>query len=422
MIARSTTRNARGRTGVQPVAAHEASVRTSGTPSAAPLNGLPTLALLVPTITRAGGGVSEAVRLLHDAVIAEGRWTVEVHTIIAPGFDEARAAYGATPVYGARRRDRTRYGFSPGLVKRLLISDAQVLHVHGLWGFHCLAAYLWHLKTGRPYVVTPHGMLERWIMQRSRLLKTAISIAYQRRFLRRAASIHVLTGKERSDVNDVVPNLPMTVVPNFVVAPENVVGLGRPSWWRKDLGGRTVFLFFGRIHAKKGCMELCDAWERRCTSDPTFAANTALVFCGWTDGLDALTPRIASLAERFGNVIHAGAQFGDDKWRSLAAASFMILPSKSEGLPLAVLESWAVGVPTVMTRECNLPEGFAAKAALAIKPDVGDIERGLGSAYALTDIERAEMIAAAQELTKSTFSRGSVGTRMIALYEAARAG
>ena len=35
-----------------------------------------------------------------------------------------------------------------------------------------------------------------------------------------------------------------------------------------------------------------------------------------------------------------------------------ILPSFSEGLPMAVLEAWAYGLPVLMTDHCNLPEGF----------------------------------------------------------------
>lgn len=380
----------------------------------------PKIALLVPTITPAGGGVSEAVRLLHDAVVADGRWRVEVLCIKAPGFEESRKAFGETAVFGARRRDRSKFGFSPDLVFRLMASDADVLHVHGLWGFHCLAAYLWHIRTGRPYIVTPHGMLERWIMQRSRLFKSTVMTLYQGRLMRQAAAIHVLTAKEHQDIDAVMQGLPLVQVPNFVVAPKDPSSLGRPDWWRSDLSGRRIFLFFGRIHDKKGCLELCDAWERRCADNPDFAAGNALIFCGWIDGLTALSPRIAMLTERYGNVIFGGPQFGEGKWRSFAAATFMVLPSKSEGLPLAILEAWAMGLPVVMTRECNLEEGFAAGAAIEISPDVAGIGRGLAAAAALTPTERGAMSEAARGLAQSTFSQGTVGGRMIALYDAAR--
>lgn len=383
-------------------------------------NRQPKVVLLVPTITRAGGGVAEAVRLLAGAIAADGRWSVEVCAIIAAGFEEARLSYGPVPVHGARRFDRTRYGFSLELVRDLFVSDADVLHVHGLWGFHCLAAHLWHLKTGRPYIITPHGMLERWILKRSRAFKLVLSNAYQSRFLRSASAVHVLTAKERTDVEEVEPGLPTTIVPNFVVPPADASSLGQPKWWRADLAGRTIYLFFGRIHEKKGCMELCDAWERQCRSDPGFAASSALVFCGWIDGLDGLKARLERLDAAFQNALFGGSQFGDDKWRSLAAASYMLLPSKSEGLPLAVLEAWAAGVPMIMTEECNLSEGFAAGAALRVTPETEGIERGLQAAAAQSLEERAAMSKAGRRLVETCFSQQSVSERMIDLYERAR--
>jgi poly(glycerol-phosphate) alpha-glucosyltransferase len=75
-----------------------------------------------------------------------------------------------------------------------------------------------------------------------------------------------------------------------------------------------------------------------------------------------------------------------------------------------------------MTPECNLPEGFAARAAMTISTDVADIERGLAAAAALTNVERRRMSEVALELARSTFSRDAVGTRMITLYDAAYSG
>ena len=56
-----------------------------------------------------------------------------------------------------------------------------------------------------------------------------------------------------------------------------------------------------------------------------------------------------------------------------------ILPSFSEGLPMAVLEAWAYGLPVLMTDHSNLPEGFAADAAIRIGTDVESIAEGMRS-------------------------------------------
>lgn len=380
------------------------------------------VAQLVPTITRSGGGVSEAVRLLAHALVQRDDWDCEVHAIIAPGFEEARTQFEGTAVFGSKRRDSSRYGFSPGLVRGLLSSDADILHIHGLWGFHCLAARIWHLYTGKPYLITPHGMLEPWIMQRSRRAKALISAGYQNNLLKRAGAVHVLTDKECTDVNAVRPGLPLNVIPNFVEPPTDVDRLGPPDWWRPDMTGKTIFLFFGRIHEKKGCQELFNAWVRLCGNDSAFAVDNVLVFCGWNDGLAGFEDRVAGVGAALGNIVYAGPQFGDDKWRSLAAADFMVLPSKSEGLPLSILEAWALGVPAIMTPECNLPIGFAVGAALTCGYSVDGVAQGLAAAAALDADARTVLKASAMRLARSHFSRDAVASKIVNLYERVRQG
>ena len=76
-------------------------------------------------------------------------------------------------------------------------------------------------------------------------------------------------------------------------------------------------------------------------------------------------------------VIFTGPVFGEAKDALLRSADAFILPSFSEGLPMAVLEAWAYGLPVLMTDHCNLPEGFAANAALRIGTDVESIAEGM---------------------------------------------
>ena len=77
------------------------------------------------------------------------------------------------------------------------------------------------------------------------------------------------------------------------------------------------------------------------------------------------------------SVVFLGPQFGDNKIACYRDCDAFILPSFSEGLPMVVLEAWAYGKPVLMTPECNVPEGFAANAAIRIEPNVPSIASGL---------------------------------------------
>ena len=64
------------------------------------------------------------------------------------------------------------------------------------------------------------------------------------------------------------------------------------------------------------------------------------------------SPRSSGIAR---SLRFVGPQFDDDKATSFAGAAAFVLPSLSEGLPVAVLEAWSYGLRVLMTEPCNPP-------------------------------------------------------------------
>ncbi|MFB2553211.1 glycosyltransferase [Ensifer soli] len=380
----------------------------------------PSVLFVLPHASRRGGGVSEAARLQAQALTARNAAPVGVVAFRDAFLEEDRAGWGDVPVEAvATLPFARRYGVAPGMLAALLRSGADLVHVHGLWQCHCAAVHLWSLLTGRPYVVTPHGMLDPWILRRSPRLKRLVSRLHQDRFLSRAAGVQVLTGREAADVTPFLSGQAVEVVPNpvppFVPDPEP------PDWWEARFAGRDLYLFLGRLHEKKGCAALLEAWDRLCAGDPAFAARSLLVVCGWNDGLAGVEARLAALSARHGNAVFAGPRFGADKVRTLSRARFFVLPSQSEGLPMAVLEAWAAGVPSIMTEACNLPQGFAGGAALRTGEDVASIVAALRAASALSPDAYRHMAANAVCLARRDHSADAVGAALLRLYARAAA-
>lgn len=111
-----------------------------------------------------------------------------------------------------------------------------------------------------------------------------------------------------------------------------------------------------------------------------------------------------------------GPVYGDAKQSLLESARFVILPTHSEGLPFAMLEAWAVGTPTIMTQDCNLPEGFAAGAALQCAHDSAAIAQTLQKALAMDSDAWLVMATAAQQLAAGPFSRSTVADHWVKAY------
>ena len=112
-----------------------------------------------------------------------------------------------------------------------------------------------------------------------------------------------------------------------------------------------VFLALGRLSPEKGqdvLLEAFGTWQRR-----EGAPRAVLLLVGngaLRDRLEAQVRRDKVLRSR---VRFAG--WRQDPHAFLGAADALVLPSRSEGLPLAVLEAMAVGVPVAATRVGEMP-------------------------------------------------------------------
>lgn len=357
--------------------------------------------------------MSESVRLLVSALAAALPGMISVSTTKDEFTDTDQPAWPPLDITVARAYGPSNFGFSLGLLRDVMRLRPTVVHVHGLWMFHCFVALVWSLVSGGGVVITVHGMLEPWILERSPRLKWLVRKLFQDWLIARADCLQLLTEKERADVLKVYPNAKTKIIPNFVPA----TCLPEPLEMESQSSRRQVFLFLGRLHEKKGCRELLQAWDAVSSEDATFRARFALVFCGWSDGLDGFQDEIDDVARRHENVSYVGPRYGKEKAQLLAEAAFFILPSKSEGLPMTVLEAWAAGLVVMMTAQCNLPIGFIRRAALETGTGVGKIAESLRCASALSEQERRALAERGRRVVGEFYSQAVVTRAMLDLYE-----
>ncbi|RQR24895.1 glycosyltransferase [Burkholderia sp. Bp9143] len=372
------------------------------------------VAVVTSSVSRNAGGLFDAVRglvlQLPDAGISPHVFGLEDgHT------QEDRAEWGAIPLTTSKPLGPKSIGFAPAMRQALLSSGAELVHTHGIWMHPSADVVAWRRRYGKPYLISPHGMLDRWILNRSKVKKWIALTGYERAHLREAACFHALSLEEARGIRAAGFEQPIAIIPNGVHMPKTEVRT-KPSWWSDNLEGKRLLLYFGRLHPKKGLDNLLLAWKAM-FQDGTLDPRLVLIVGGWGD--QAYIDQLHQIVEARGadyQVRFIGPQFGGAKQQTYAACHGLILPSFSEGLPMVPLEAWSVGVPCALTDACNLPEGFDAGAAFRIGADVDDIKQFLVKFGAADERTLSEIGERGRVMVAERFIWRSVAERMAAVY------
>jgi len=361
------------------------------------------IGLLTASASRLGGGVFEAV-VTHATLLRElGAEPVILALKDAHSRDDA-ARFAGCEVHHADVLGPRQIGYAPRLRAMLDAAELDLLHLHGIWMYPSHAAAGWAARTQKPYVISPHAMLAPWITSRGRWKKALARRGYERRSWQQATAFHALTRQEALDIAQ-ESGRPASLV----------IGTPSPELAERPVAARPpTVLYLGRIHPKKNIGALIDAWslldqQGQCPPD------ARLIIAGWGEPRD-----VAALRRRLKTcppgIQFIGPQFGADKARLLAEARFLALPSLSEGLPVAVLESWAAGTPVLKSSECNLPLGFEHRAAIDCGTACTTIAAALRRALTMADGEWLGMASAAHRLAAGPFSRGAIARQWQRAY------
>jgi poly(glycerol-phosphate) alpha-glucosyltransferase len=368
------------------------------------------LSIVLDLAGRRGAGLASSAAGFARHAGAEAVVTLVTRADSASDMDGGAWGEAALSLY--RPSIRGSFGYSPQLLKSSLYRSPDLIHAHGLWTFSSWASVATARRLGVPSIVTTHGMLDRWALSQSKAAKVVALKSWQGWALKRCSCIHALCDEERDSIRALGITTPIAVIPNGIEA----VGEMQVPEWRKRLGpGKRVLLYLGRLHEKKGLIPLLHAWiELRRRNE---ASEWCLAIAGWSDDDFGAQLKHIARGSRMDNDVHfIGPQYGVAKWESYQASDAFVLPSFSEGLPMAVLEAWACGLPVAMTSACNLAVGFDRGAAMKI-----DVDRVEILGQQLTDfLQNGERLAkfgsAGRELAKTTFSWSCVGESLARLY------
>ncbi len=375
---------------------------------------------VVSSLDPKGGGPMEVVLQGSLACIRLGH-EVEVATLDAP---EADFLAGYPLRVHALGPTRSGYGFSPAYVPWLRehAGEFDAVVVNGLWQYHGFGAWRALRRSSVPYFVFPHGMLDPWFKHaypakhlkkwlywpwaEYRVLRDARALLFtceeerllaRRSFwLYRAREIVVAFGTRRPPSDgDRLREVFLGAYPTF--------------------RGKRLLLFLARIHEKKGCDLLIEAFGRVAADFP----DVHLVMAGPDQaGLgETLKARVRALG--LGDRVAWPGMLKDDlKWGAFHAADAFVLPSHQENFGIAVAEALGCGVAVLISDKVNIWREIAEAEAGFVDVDTVDgCERTLRRWFGLSQEQREAMRKNAIALFDERFTAEAMATSLIAAIE-----
>ena len=330
---------------------------------------------IVTSIDPKDGGVSEAIRAL--LVYGPTEYQHEIASADPP--DAPFLAQLGVPAHGLGPA-ASGFAYTAKLKPWLLANRDRFdgVFIHGLWQYPGMAA--WRAFAGdTPYVVFPHGMLDPYFKRAfplKHLKKWLFWLPAQYWVLRAASKVLFTCGVEAELAKQSfwLHHWNPEVVAFGATGPDGDQAAHeaqRQSFLSSfpQLQGRRFLLFLGRIHRKKGCDLLLDAFIKTASEDP----GLDLVMAGPDQqGWQADLMQIVAAAGLTPRVHWTGMLEGDQKWGAFFASEAFILPSHQENFGIAVAEALACGRPVLVSDKVNIAPDIAADGAGLMEPDTSE--------------------------------------------------
>ena len=310
---------------------------------------------------------------------------------------------------------RWRIALPEGFIQAVLsLKSDVVFHLHGgfILDFYPITRLL--EKRGMPFVFTPHGSYNVIAMKKNYWIKRSYFSLVERRVLTRARYIHLLGESELDGLRKRMIPERVALIPNGFNPGEVLPVLGKNI----EQNRHPVFGFVGRIDIyTKGLDLLLKGFA---TFVQLEQSKAKLKIIG--DGKEL--PKLKQMAHELGiekQVEFTGSKFGDEKLELMRTMDFFYHPSRNEGIPTAVLEAAALGIPCIVSKETNMAGYISShKAGIALhKNSSSTIAASMKSALLLWMTNLHEEIGKnGQQMIDKTLSWERIAEKLVTTYQA----
>jgi len=245
-------------------------------------------------------------------------------------------------------------------------NNYDIVHIHDVFIVPQLMIGLLAYLSRKPYVVSPHGVLDAIRMKDKSLAKFIVYNLFAKPVLKGAKSLIATSEKERKDL--------IKLGFNDVVTVYNGIGKikTKPSGRFESYRDKRMFtmLYIGKIHHLKGLRETLLALGN-------VKFNYQVLIAGPDDGGKEELVRIID-KNKLKHVHFLGFVNESEKVSLFNLADIFVHPSLSEGFSIVILEALYAKLPVLITEACNFDDVKNYKAGAVLKGE--DLEKEIGRA------------------------------------------
>lgn len=295
------------------------------------------------------GGPTVSVSLLAEWQSKSGADVAVITTTANGKSDFAANTVGETvdgvKVFRFCRLTKDHTHLSLGLLSFVLLKTGNysVIHLHSWWNLATMLSAIILRMKGRRMVLSPRGMFSSYTIQSPIRKWLHFHITP---FILKNAKFHATSYSEASEIQKILPGAHILIQPNYIPLPEIA-----PVWKPKMEKSSFQFLFFSRIHDKKGL-----EFTFECLAD---LKNTNWIFTIAGDGEPDFVNHLKTVAINLNigkKIIWAGFIEKEKKPSLFKNSDLFILLSKNENFGNAVIESLAYGVPVFISDQVGAGE------------------------------------------------------------------
>lgn len=296
--------------------------------------------------------------------------------------------------------------YSPSLRKEIKdLGEYDIYHAQGIWQWPTYALIDEARRNGKPYLITPRGMLYPQDIAKSSTAFKKLSLRWRLlKDLNNATCVHCTCEEEMRHCRELGVTAPIAVITNPVEIKDypfkkedNVIRIG----------------YLGRVSPRKKVERLIYAFAE--LGEKAKDAELLIIGGGDAEYEQFLKDEVERLNLK--NVRFTGFLSGEEKDKAIASCSVIANPSDFENLGMVILEGLVREIPCIATQGSPWENLATHQCGWWVPAEQQAITVAIEQALSVSEDELKRMGERGRQLAEAEYSVEYVAKQMKALYE-----